>query len=77
MGEHINVVCIGSGGVGKTMLAENLAHRAILAGHTARFVSAADMLGALAAQDGSANRRRRSAAPRLLRRSNRISLDGP
>lgn len=57
--EHINVVFIGSGGVGKTMLAQNLAHRAILAGHTARFVSAADMLGDLAAQDGSANLRRR------------------
>ena len=51
--EHINVVFIGSGGVGKTMLAQNLAHRAILAGHTARFVSAADMLG------DSANLRRR------------------
>ncbi len=55
--EHINVVFIGSGGVGKTMLAQNLAHRAILAGHTARFVSAADMLGDCAAQDGSANLR--------------------
>ena len=41
------------------MLAQNLAHRAILAGHTARFVSAADMLGDLAARDGSANLRRR------------------
>lgn len=67
--EHINVVFIGSGGVGKTMLAQNLAHRAILAGHTARFVSAADMLGDLAAQDGSANLRRRLrhyTAPSLL-----------
>jgi len=57
--EHINVVFIGSGGVGKTMLAQNLAHRAILAGHTARFVSAAAMLADLAAQDGPASLRRR------------------
>lgn len=57
--EHTNVVFIGSGGVGKTMLAQNLAHRAILAGHTARFVSAAAMLGDLAAQDGPASLRRR------------------
>lgn len=47
--EHENVVIVGPNGVGKTMLAQNLAHRAILAGHTARFVSAADMLGDLAA----------------------------
>jgi hypothetical protein len=41
------------------MLAQNLAHRAILAGHTARFVSAAAMLADLAAQDGPASLRRR------------------
>jgi len=57
--EHINVILIGSSGVGKTMLTQNLAHRTILAGHTVRFVSASAMLGDLAAQDGAANQRRR------------------
>ena len=34
----------GSQGLGKTMLAKNIAHQAILAGHTALFTTAADLL---------------------------------
>lgn len=67
--EHTNVVLIGSGGVGKTMIARNLAHRAIRAGHTVRVVEAAQMLGDLAAQPDTARLRkrlRRYTSPALL-----------
>ncbi len=39
-----NVILIGAQGLGKTMLAKNIAHQAILAGHTALFTTAADLL---------------------------------
>ena len=67
--ESANVVLIGSNGVGKTTIAQNLAHAAVLAGHTALFVSASVMLSDLAAQDGPsarARRIRRYVRPRLL-----------
>ncbi|MCY0987972.1 ATP-binding protein [Nannocystis sp. ILAH1] len=54
-----NVVFIGPNGVGKTMLAQNLALHALVLGHTARFVSASAMLTDLAAQDGALALRRR------------------
>ena len=41
------------------MLAQNLAHHAVLHGYTARFTTASAMLGDLAAQDGAAALRRR------------------
>src|SRR5450631_4400631 len=43
IGEAANVVLIGSNGLGKTMLLKNLAHQAVLHGHTARFTLASDM----------------------------------
>ncbi|MCY4559684.1 MAG: IS21-like element helper ATPase IstB [Chloroflexi bacterium] len=46
-----NVVLVGPNGVGKSTIAANLAHRAILEGHTVRFATAASMLGELAAID--------------------------
>jgi DNA replication protein DnaC len=49
-----NVVLVGPNGVGKTMIAKNLAHAAIKAGRTARFTTASTMLTELAAQDGTA-----------------------
>jgi len=53
--EAANVVLVGPNGVGKTMIAKNLAYQAILAGHTARFVTASELLNDLAAQEtGSA-----------------------
>ena len=67
--EGANVVLIGPNGVGKTMIAQNLAHEALLAGHTVLFASASAMLNDLAAQDGPsalARRLRRYARPRLL-----------
>ena len=39
-----NVVLVAAQGLGKTMLAKNIAHAAVLAGHTARFITAADLL---------------------------------
>ena len=38
-------------GLGKTMLAKNLVHQAILAGHSARFLTAADLILDLTSQD--------------------------
>lgn len=57
--EAVNVVFLGPNGVGKTMLAQNLVHHAVLQGFTARFTTASAMLGDLAAQDGAAALRRR------------------
>ena len=64
-----NVVFLGPNGVGKSMLAKNLAHHAVLQGHIARFITASDMLHDLAAQDSDASlarRLRRYTQPRLL-----------
>jgi len=54
-----NIVIIGPNGLGKTMLAKNLVHQAVLRGHTARFTLASDMLHELAAQDSSTQLTRR------------------
>jgi len=67
--EAANVVLIGSNGLGKTMLLKNLAHHAVLHGHTARFTLASDMLHDLAAQDSTtalARRLRRYTSPTIL-----------
>jgi len=48
-----NVVLVAPGGLGKTMIAQNLAHRAILAGHSVLFVTAAQILLDLGAQESS------------------------
>lgn len=56
--EAANVVILGPNGLGKTMLAKNLAYQALLAGHSARFVTASEMLTELAAHDGAAARAR-------------------
>ena len=67
--EAANVVLVGPNGVGKTMLLKNLAHQAVLRGHTVRFTTASDMLHDLAAQESSAalaRRLRRYTRPTLL-----------
>jgi DNA replication protein DnaC len=66
--EAANVVLIGPNGLGKTMLLMNLAHQAILHGHSARFTLASDMLHDLAAQDSTV------ALARRLRRYTRCAL---
>jgi len=67
--EAANVVLVGPNGVGKSMIARNIAHQALLAGHTVLFTSAGHMLNELAGADGdNALRHRLSiyARPRLL-----------
>ena len=67
--EPANVVVKGPNGTGKTTLAKNVAHAALCAGHSVRFVTAADMLADLAAHDGPsvlARRLRMYVQPRLL-----------
>ena len=67
--EAANAVLIGPNGVGKSTIARNIAHQAVLHGHSVLFTSAGHMLNELAAQDGdNALRRRlaRYARPRLL-----------
>jgi hypothetical protein len=64
-----NGVLVGPNGIGKTMILKNVAHQALVRGHTARFVTASDMLADLAAQDSStavARRLRRYTVPQLL-----------
>jgi DNA replication protein DnaC len=46
-----NVVLVAAHGLGKTMLAKNLVHQAILAGHSARFLTASDLILDLTSQE--------------------------
>ncbi|MFU8832474.1 MAG: IS21-like element helper ATPase IstB [Wenzhouxiangella sp.] len=57
--ESANLILVGPNGVGKSMIAQNIAHHAVLQGHSALFINAAQMLGDLAAQDGDNALRRR------------------
>jgi DNA replication protein DnaC len=64
-----NVVLVGPNGVGKTMIAQNLAYQAILHGATVRFVTASELLNDLAAQESTTafhRRVSRYSRPRLL-----------
>jgi len=54
-----NVVLQGPNGVGKSTLAKNLAHQAVVHGHTVLFTTAGQMLGDLAALDSDSALRRR------------------
>jgi DNA replication protein DnaC len=69
LNDATNVVLLGPNGVGKTTLAKNLAHQALLHGHSVCFTSAGNLLGELAALDSDSllrQRLRRYAAPHLL-----------
>lgn len=46
-----NVILVGAQGLGKTMLAKNLVHQAVLAGHSALFTTASELLLALNGQE--------------------------
>jgi DNA replication protein DnaC len=64
-----NAVLVGPNGVGKTMILKNVAHHAVVRGHSVRFATASDMLADLAAQDSSsalARRLRRYTVPHIL-----------
>lgn len=67
--EATNIVLVGPNGVGKSTLACNIAHQALIHGHTVLFTSAGQLLGELAALDSDSALRRRLrhyAAPSLL-----------
>jgi len=69
MNDATNVVLVGPSGVGKSMLASNLAHQALILGHTVLYATAGQLLGDLAALDSDSALRRRLrhyAAPDLL-----------
>ena len=58
MPEHVNIIFQAANGLGKSMLAKNLVHKALLAGYKTKFVSASLMLSDLSAQEGATARRR-------------------
>jgi DNA replication protein DnaC len=53
LSEAINIILCGPNGVGKSMIAKNIAYQAVIHGHTAFFTTAGHMLGDLTAQDGN------------------------
>jgi DNA replication protein DnaC len=54
-----NVVLVGPNGVGKTLIAKNLAQQAVLAGASVRFLTASELLNALADQATSMSLQRK------------------
>jgi DNA replication protein DnaC len=67
--DGVNTILVGPNGVGKSMILKNIAHHALVQGHTVRVTSASDMLADLAAQESApalARRLRRYVAPKLL-----------
>jgi DNA replication protein DnaC len=59
LSEARNVVLVAPQGLGKTMIAQNIAHEAILAGHSVLVVTAAQLLLDLGAQDSARSLDRR------------------
>lgn len=66
--EPANVVLLGPNGVGKTMIAQNLAYESVVRGYATRFCVAADLLNDLSGLDGSLLRARvkKYVSPKLL-----------
>jgi len=69
LAEARNVVLIANQGLGKTMIAQNIGHHAVLAGHSVLFVTASQLLLDLAAQESA-----RALDRRLRHYSTRTSL---
>jgi len=69
MNEAINIILCGPNGVGKSTIAKNLAHQAVIRGSTALFVTAGDMLRELSSQDSDSALQRKLkyySQPKLL-----------
>lgn len=69
LGENANVILVGPNGIGKSMIGQNLAYTALLAGHTVLVTTASQMLNTLGAQDSALSferRLRKYTQPRLL-----------
>lgn len=69
LSEAINIILCGPNGVGKSMIAKNIAYQTIIDGHTALFTTAGHMLGDLASQDGDLALKRKLkfyTSPKLL-----------
>jgi len=69
LNDATNLILLGSNGVGKSTIAQNLAYQAAIQGFTVIFTNAANMLNDLAAQDGELALRRRLkyyVTPKLL-----------
>jgi DNA replication protein DnaC len=67
--ERRNLVLLGANGIGKTMIAKNLAYQTALAGHSVLFVTAAELLDDLRAEVAQTTFRRKLtkyASPQLL-----------
>jgi DNA replication protein DnaC len=66
--EGRSLVLLGSNGLGKTMIAKNLAHQAVMAGFSALFTTAADLIEDLRSRSPETLRRRvsRYVRPALL-----------
>jgi DNA replication protein DnaC len=56
LGKTRNLILVGRNGLGKTMIAQNIAHAAVLAGHTVLFRSAAALLEELHRQSPEGRR---------------------
>src|SRR5258706_157057 len=54
-----NAILVGPNGIGKSTLAQNIAHQAVIHGHTVLFTTAGQLLGDLAALDNDSTLRRR------------------
>ena len=72
VGRADNAVLVGGQGTGKTMIAANAAHQALLHGHTVRFEKAPDLLENLAA---TVDRQARQDRLKLLARPHLLVLD--
>jgi DNA replication protein DnaC len=66
--EGRNLILLGANGLGKTMITKNIAHQAVLAGHSVVFRTASDLLGDLAGDYPHMRRRKLSyySRPALL-----------